>query len=412
MVDAVKQQCCTCMVTKEWTEQVKLLLDKLEQGCKDIDLIEQERLLLDKLLRKNRNQHRSTRFFKKLEHVQRLLRKLWLLRDNMHIVADHIAHIDIEKNPQINISSGIVSVLRNACRSVSSLHERRVPSVEWGMVILRTLIDQINMAERLIKACYEAAVQCSAQLAHSFFMPLSMACLAVVSRLQILFVSFLQQICKDYTTFAEISQILPEGGQMMDPWELPEHVFCSVLHGKIPMVKMDGTLVGLLTGKDMLGLYRIDRMKEGQRIDDCCLVVEDHGQPVSREEICAAMHDANHPVGHEMLPAFDTSNALVLESDRKLESVGYKKNDVGMDAPGSMESQEGPGCKVRITESVPVLEKRTTAFIRVGETLPRPQPKKVKKKPVPEPVKSWEDWITSPSRAAQDNFQKKKKRRR
>ena len=401
-----EQHCCMCMVTKEWTEHMTLLLERVERGWNDLYLLQQEYSLLSKLLRKNRNQHRSTRFYKKLEHVQRLLKKLWVLREEMHSVGDGIPHVDVMKKIEMNIPTGILYVLRNACRSVSSLHERRVPTVGWGMGVLRSLLDQIVLAECIIKACYEAARQCTIQLAQSFFMPLSVACLAVASRMQVLTTGFLQNMCKDYTSFVEIACALPSVEE--NGMDLPEHIFCSVLRGKMPMVRMDARK-DLLSKRNLLGIYRTDGARDRQS-NDYCSVVEDHGQPVSREEVYGAMHDGGHAYETDVIPAFDTSNALILENKTACGSLEGRQQEIEEKSPVSMEQPQEEDSKVRITESVPRLQKRTTAFIRIGQTLERAAPKKVKEKP--EPLKSWEDWIPAPSVSATDHVQKKKRRKR
>lgn len=413
------QQCCTCMVTKEWAERVQLLLRMVEKGWKEINILHQEHCLLDKLLRKNRNQHRSTRFYKKLEHVHRLLKKLWFSRQQVRGISDEVPLID---GSDALIPFVITSVLKNACRSVSSLHERRVPTVAWGADILADLFDQIRLAKKIIVACYEASRQCAAQLAHSFFMPLSVACLAVSSRIQTLMTSFLQKACRDYTTFVEIVQILPmvvskESSYKNGVLELPGQMFCSIAHGKIPSFKMDmeSTVDSMLThqdGRDLLGMYPLEDSAKTAEIKDCCVVVEDHGEPVSREEVYAAMLDVGQSTATGVIPAFDTSHIPTLENMGNVHRPLYK-NKKEVEVLAQTSEKELPS-KVRITESVPPLTKHATAFIRVGDTVTPSVAKRSKKQPEPESLKSWEDWITGDNGHVQlqNKNQKQKKRRK
>lgn len=427
--DKPGQHCCMCMVTREWTDHVQLLWQRVDREWKDIHLVQLEYNLLEKLLRKNASQHRASRFYKKLEHVKRLLKKFWRIRSEMHGINEDIPHINAMKQQDGGILPLVMfSVLRNASKPVSSLHERNVPSLEWGLRIARDMFDQIHLVEALIHACYEAARQCSIQLALSFFMPLSVACMAITARIQTLMTRFLQNACRDYTTFVEIVKILPS---IENPCNrpltrdgssaLPEYLHCVIQHGHVPCLKKidsDGSIDSKFSSKDVRDLFGIyPTISEYSQVNETCLVVEDHGQPVSREEVYATMYDpgkASESLKSEHIPAFDTANVPILTGNEKIHThadPGLSETEKSLDKSPEIELLP----QVKISSSVPVLEKRGTAFIRVGEGLVGSVPRKGKKQSEQESLKSWEEWITSPTSSSADHSglpEKKRKRRR
>lgn len=137
-----------------------------------------ERAVLTKIMYKNRNQHRGTAMYDKMKHVEKLLKTL---------EGKMSRHYDTSEGKWVSFVQG----LRTASKPLNSEHERLVPSAESGLSMLRVALNNCQIAEKLSVACYRAAKSCSGQLAHSFFMPLSLMCLAIVSRVQVCFEIYL-----------------------------------------------------------------------------------------------------------------------------------------------------------------------------------------------------------------------------
>jgi cytochrome c5 len=66
-----------------------------------------------------------------------------------------------------------------------SADQRRIPSHSSAVALLRALHAACRLAEQLAPAVHRAALQLLAQLAHSFFMPLCLASLAALARIQV-----------------------------------------------------------------------------------------------------------------------------------------------------------------------------------------------------------------------------------
>ena len=132
-----------------------------------------ERAVLAKIMYKNRNQHRGSVVYDKIKHVEKLSKILEV---------EMSRHYDPSEGQWVSFLQG----LRTASKPLSSEHERVVPLAESGLSMLEIVLKNCQIADKLSKACYGAAKSCSGQLAHSFFMPLSIMCLAIVSRMQVL----------------------------------------------------------------------------------------------------------------------------------------------------------------------------------------------------------------------------------
>ena len=126
----------------------------------------QEAALLEQLFYKNINQHRGTRPFQRLLEVRRLLR---LLRE-----------VDLDES-----ITALRDALTLASRPTLTLHERNVPAFDSAMEVVQRLLGCCRLAEGLAKATLTAAAQFTTQLAQSFFMPLSLTCLAVLARVRV-----------------------------------------------------------------------------------------------------------------------------------------------------------------------------------------------------------------------------------
>lgn len=126
----------------------------------------QEAALLEQLAYKNSNQHRGTRPFQRLEEVRRLLR--------------------LARGADVAASLGALrDALSLAARPTLSLHERRVPGAAGAVAVLRRLLGFCRLVAALAGRAVAAAHQFASQLAQSFFMPLSLTCLAVLARVRV-----------------------------------------------------------------------------------------------------------------------------------------------------------------------------------------------------------------------------------
>ena len=70
--------------------------------------------------------------------------------------------------------------------STCSPSVRRLPSREAALRLLHQLRGCAHTVEQLLPAIRHAAGQLLAQLAHSFFMPLCLTCLASLARVQVI----------------------------------------------------------------------------------------------------------------------------------------------------------------------------------------------------------------------------------
>jgi hypothetical protein len=182
-----------CLVTPEWTAVASSHVASLEvrqtrarpsspmfrplspaprpQASPCTASLWQEAALLEQLAYKNVNQHNGTRPFQRLEEVRRLLR--------------------LARGADVATALGALhDALSLAARPTLSLHERRVPAAAGAVAVLRRLLGFSRLAVALAERCMAAAHQFSSQLAQSFFMPLSLTCLAVLARIRVSYRGF------------------------------------------------------------------------------------------------------------------------------------------------------------------------------------------------------------------------------
>lgn len=370
-------------------------------------LLRQEVDLLRRVLRRNRDQHVASLFYKKMEHVFRLIVQVCGI---------------VEESAFVYVAS------RKASVPVMSVCERQVPSVESGIERLECILRQCQLLVSVIQACFKAAKQCCVQLAQSFFMPLSVACLAVSARIQLLSVSLLRHKCNEYNTFLGVVRYLPSredpsNGCGIDVAQLPDHVSCSIQKGQIPVLRSSSTVDGM-KDRNLLGLYILE--PEGQPSTGTgagCVVTEDHGLPIRREDLMHIIRDkekcAADTQTDDITPAFETTNVPVLaippEEEGPSRGVdGIQKNELGL---GAVQSSVKKSETIQVREAVPSLSQRKTEFIRIGGT--KSQRQKVKKDATREdatlPMKSWEDWVSLPSQtewgSVEDTRGKNKRKR-
>lgn len=115
---------------------------------------------------KNSNQHRCSRPFKKLHEVLRLLRLT----------------LEVDLNASVQT---FIDALATATRPTVALQERDMPTMQSAVALLRRLQACCHLAQGLSAAILGAAAQFTTQLAQSFFMPLSLTCLAVLARVRV-----------------------------------------------------------------------------------------------------------------------------------------------------------------------------------------------------------------------------------
>lgn len=397
-----------------WNSKQSLLIclndvyKSMMQVEEEIPLLRQEVDLLRRVLRRNRDQHVASLFYKKMEHVFRLIARVCgVLEESVFVYV----------------------ALKKASMPVMSVCERQVPCVESGIRRLECILDQCQLLVSVIQACFKAAKQCCVQLAQSFFMPLSVACLAVCARIQLLSVSLLRQKCNEYNSFVHVIRYLPSrespsNGCGIDVEQLPDHVLCSIQKGQVPGLRMNSTLEGM-KNRNLLGLYISE--PEGHPspgMDPDCVVTEDHGLPVRREDLMQIISDTDKGIAdtqaEDIAPAFETSNVsvlgMVLEKDGRSRADSMQKNEAKHAVENSDKLE-----KIQVREALPSLGQRKTEFIRIGD--PKSHRKKSKKSPShgtskdeDPPLKSWEDWVSLPSnierRSGENSIVQNKKRRR
>jgi len=150
----------------------------------------QEAAVLEQLIYKNTNQHRNTRPFQRLLEVRRLLRLLKETTTDKAICA-------------------LRDALSLCSRPTLSLHERNVPTAQSALHVLQRVLGSCRVAESLAHATLVAAFQFATQLAQSFFMPLSLTCLAILARLRALGAQLLVDLICIYNCCIELIALLP-----------------------------------------------------------------------------------------------------------------------------------------------------------------------------------------------------------
>mmetsp|Transcript_3976 Transcript_3976/g.8065 ORF Transcript_3976/g.8065 Transcript_3976/m.8065 type:complete len:409 (+) Transcript_3976:33-1259(+) len=404
-----KEPLIHCMVTQEWTNLMHIQMQSIRGVEEEGPLLRQEVDLLRRVLRRNRDQHVASLFYKKMEHVFRLIVRACSI---------------VEESVSVYVA------LKKASMPVTSVCERQVPCVESGIRRLECILGQCQLLVSVIQACFKAAKQCCVQLAQSFFMPLSVACLAVCARIQLLSVSLLRQKCNEYNSFVHVIRYLPSrespsNGCGIDVEQLPDHVLCSVQKGQVPGLRMNSRLEGM-KDRNLLGLYISGPDGHSSPgMDPGCVVTEDRGLPVRREDLMHIICDTDKGVAdtqaEDIAPAFETSSVPMLgmvseENGPSRGADGVQKNETKHAVQNSEKLE-----KIQVREAVPSLGQRKTEFIRIGDT--KSHRKKSKKcvsngtsKDKDLPLKSWEDWVSLPShtdwRGVEDSIGKNKKRRR
>jgi len=262
---------------------------------------------------------------------------------------------------------------------------------------------------------------------------------------QVLAAQILVKCSREYNSVVDLIQYLPWSGEVTNiDCMLPGMVQCRIEKGAIPVLRQFKQVdqeswwkeysdrrvnIPPHDGKAVPGLQilhdKISSPRSQEDVDFCSNldVMEDRGQPMSREEllgmVCNKDHVSEVVAGDNILPAFDVDEI----SDTPL--IDKKVIDVHQNEKTLKITQSE---SVIITKQcVPSLPKRDTAFVRIDNSSKEMRfdpPKEKEKGTPPAPMsssvseKSWEDWIgrpaapkTKPPDGPQFGSKKRKKKR-
>ncbi|KAK9845469.1 hypothetical protein WJX81_007310 [Elliptochloris bilobata] len=149
--------------------------------------LSREAALLERLLYKNKQQHRASQHYRRLLEVRRHLR---LLRD-------------------LQLPGLLADLAALALPPPAAAEQSRAPAGEAGALALRRLAAAGRLLAELCTAARRAAGALSGQLAHSFFMPLCLTGLAVLARVQALAAQLALDAARTYNALAAVVAVLP-----------------------------------------------------------------------------------------------------------------------------------------------------------------------------------------------------------
>lgn len=214
------------------------------------------------------------------------------------------------------------AVLQAALETASSLscstEARQIPTQQAALLLLHRLRGGALLAEALLPAVCRASSQLMAQLAHSFFMPLCLCCLALLARVRVLVSQLLLDAVRAYNAAAELTPMLPAGGQdakHLGGADLPQALRVS-WQGGLPRLEGRPYAKGAslhelsMAAAAAHGFVWPDTLQAPQPSTDerrrdsgpqiprpppaMLPVVEDRGVPISREAVAAAAPTAAH----------------------------------------------------------------------------------------------------------------------
>jgi hypothetical protein len=366
------------------------------QGALRCEELWREAALLERLLYKNAAQHRAGRPFHRLAAVRRLAR---LLRAADGEGAAARLHAD----------------LAPAAAPTAAPHHRRVPRAAAAAFVRRRLLGACRAAEALLPAVHAAAAQLTAQIAQSFFLPLSLTCLAAVARVAALAAQLLVDAAALYGVVAELQALLPGAGEPLElpgAEALPAALRCAWADGlpRLEASPADADAPPPPPGLSVLGAAAPGGAAPARRRGAAALaVVEDRGVAVSREQFAAAAAAASAAAAPmEHAPAYARAGARLAappaakkprpappppppaEPEPASEPAAEPMDVDGGAAAGPLAPAPPPPAPVAAGGARP-------AFISVEGLLARGGGRK-KKKPAPaeEPApapRSWEDWV-------------------
>ncbi|CAL8470705.1 g10247 [Coccomyxa elongata] len=157
------------------------------------DLV-REMAYLERLLYKNKQQHRSSRHFQQLLDVHRCL-QLWRRLDLQQLMAELAEH----------------AKLRDSAREAQWLPnpQRQQPSPS-AQLLLQRIIAGCRMMGLVQTAAHKAASALSAQLALTFFMPLCLTAIAILARVRVLAGQWVLDAVAAYNMLIDYLPTLPQ----------------------------------------------------------------------------------------------------------------------------------------------------------------------------------------------------------
>jgi hypothetical protein len=311
-------------------------------GTSSVRLLRHDYRVITALLRKNKAQHRVGRWWQRLEGVRRGLRNVLgetettrtRASDDGETVDDRAhppIHVDSSSSPSSSPSSssalGFLHVLERASQPVTTHQERRVPSERACRALATVLHALLRQLDTLLERAFAAAQACSAQLAHTFFMPLSLSGLSLAGRVYAIGVQLLREGVALYNLVrGELMEMLPAGGRAQADGEggvtavaiPPAELRCRMKEGALVRLEVisERSHVGLLPPPPPVpaGLQVLGADVGAARVAEGLLVEEDHGQVVSRDEVYAALGLGASTGAIDIAPIFEES-AVCIEED-------------------------------------------------------------------------------------------------
>ena len=420
-------------------------------GTSSVCLLYHDYRVIAALLRKNKAQHRVGRWWQRLEGVRRSLRNVLETTSRSPAGADggedHGETNDGQTNdgtdgtlPTIHSASssfvlGFLHALESASQPVMTHQERQVPSRCFCLAVTVVLYQRLRQLERLLERAYAAAQACSAQLAHTFFMPLSLSGLSLAGRVYAIGVQLLREGVALYNVVrGEVMDMLPTSGRLAGHEEAgadvaspvpPMELRCQMKEGELVRVVVitggHGSLLSTLSppvssppvssppvssppvssppvssppvssppvpaGLQVLG-SDVRATEPHARVPAGLVVEEDHGQVVSRDEVYAAL-GLNMDTGanihtSDIAPIFEESAVRIEEGVGGAEkgSRAIKRPRVAEGKDGNKAVAAGEPCPAKTTTTATILTRGTgqvpasqpnVQFIRVGSNHPPP----------------------------------------
>ncbi|BDA45714.1 hypothetical protein COCOBI_07-5010 [Coccomyxa sp. Obi] len=166
------------------------------------DLV-REMAYLERLLYKNKQQHRSSRHFQQLFDVHRCL-QLWRKLDLQHLMAELAEHAKLTDSA------------RQAQWLPSFQQQQPSPSAQ---LLLQRIIAGCRVMGLVQTAVHKAASALSAQLALTFFMPLCLTAIAILARVRVLAGQWVLDAVAAYNALIDylpaLPQVITDGGSSL-----------------------------------------------------------------------------------------------------------------------------------------------------------------------------------------------------
>ena len=442
----------SCLVTSTWTSSVQLVLSRINaaryknllellhigcglhagtlDGTSSVRLLYHDYRVIAALLRKNKAQHRAGRWWQRLMGVRRSLQDTFNLREHERFAngvngASGVSGVSGSEASQTSQKgrkgrgSGVehaavaspacvmrfLHVLEKASQPVTMHQERQVPTRRAGSEVACALYQLLLQLETVLERAHAAAQACTSQLAHTFFMPLSLTGLSLSGRVYAIGVQLLREGVDLFNLLqGELMGLLPrdhgvDNETISVPTAAPPvELRCLVQRGKLVRLTI---LAEAISDNELAipvpeGLQVLDPDKQGTRVPTTGLVVEeDHGQVVSRDEVYVAMGLSTHAAQQavDIVPVFEESGIRIddvpvgargdgptkrprtagqndlVEHDRKRESDISMEGEHGMTAEAvetaitsAIATKSGAKQSVSVATGV--------QFIRIGATNP------------------------------------------